>query len=76
VNNHLHALFASAIRADSKEASASWQVTAALGQAELGKTTSARQGVAAALALSPGRNVKVLAASRWLGSAMFREARH
>jgi tetratricopeptide (TPR) repeat protein/predicted Ser/Thr protein kinase len=52
----------SAIRADSKEAAASWQVTAALRQAELGNTTSARQGVAAALTLAPGRNVKILAA--------------
>jgi tetratricopeptide (TPR) repeat protein len=44
----------SAIRADSKETAAFWQVTAALREAELGNTSSARQGVAAALALSPG----------------------
>jgi tetratricopeptide (TPR) repeat protein/predicted Ser/Thr protein kinase len=52
----------SAIRADSKETAAFWQVTAALREAELGNTSSARQGVAAALALSSGRDVKVMAA--------------
>jgi tetratricopeptide (TPR) repeat protein len=52
----------SAIRADSKETAASWQINAALREAELGNTTSARQGVAAALALSSGRDVKIVAA--------------
>jgi eukaryotic-like serine/threonine-protein kinase len=52
----------SAVRADSKEAAAFWQVNAALREAELGNIASARQGVMAALALSPGRDVKVLAA--------------
>jgi tetratricopeptide (TPR) repeat protein len=52
----------SAIRADSRETAAFWQVTAALREAELGNTVSARQRVAAALALSPGRDVKVVAA--------------
>jgi tetratricopeptide (TPR) repeat protein len=52
----------SAIRADSKETAASWQVTAALREAELGNTALARQGVTAALALSPGRDVRVVAA--------------
>jgi tetratricopeptide (TPR) repeat protein len=52
----------SAVRVDSKETAGLWQVNAALREAELGNTTSARQGVAAALALSPGRNVKVVAA--------------
>jgi serine/threonine protein kinase/tetratricopeptide (TPR) repeat protein len=52
----------SAIRADSKETAASWQLNAALREAELGNTTSARQGVAAALALSSGRDVKIVAA--------------
>jgi tetratricopeptide (TPR) repeat protein len=52
----------SAVRADSKEIAASWQVNAALREAELGNPASARQGVAAALALSPGRDVKVVAA--------------
>jgi hypothetical protein len=52
----------SAIRADSRETAAFWQVTAALREGELGNTVSARQRVAAALALSPGRDVKVVAA--------------
>ena len=52
----------SAVRADSKETAASWQVNAALREAELGNTALAGQGVAKALALSSGRDVKVVAA--------------
>jgi eukaryotic-like serine/threonine-protein kinase len=52
----------SAVRADSKEAAALWQVNAALRDAEVGSASLARQGANAALALSPGRDVKVLAA--------------
>jgi tetratricopeptide (TPR) repeat protein/predicted Ser/Thr protein kinase len=52
----------SAVRADSKETAAAWQVNAALREAELGNIASARQEVAAALALSPGRDVKIQAA--------------
>jgi eukaryotic-like serine/threonine-protein kinase len=52
----------SAVRADSIEAAALWQVTAALREAELGNAALARQGVTTALALSPGRDVKVVAA--------------
>jgi hypothetical protein len=52
----------SAVRAESKEAAAFWQVNAALREAELGNAASARQGVAAALALSPGRDVNLAAA--------------
>ena len=52
----------SAVRADSKETAAYWEVNAALREAELGNAELARQGVARALALSPGRDVKVLAA--------------
>jgi eukaryotic-like serine/threonine-protein kinase len=52
----------SAIRADSKETAALWQVNAALREAELGNVALARQGVAAALALASGREVKTLAA--------------
>jgi tetratricopeptide (TPR) repeat protein len=52
----------SAVRADSKETAALWQVNAALREAELGDAARARQGVTAALALSPGRDVKVVAA--------------
>jgi eukaryotic-like serine/threonine-protein kinase len=52
----------SAVRADSKETSALWQANAALREAEWGDTASAKQGVKAALALSPGRDVKEVAA--------------
>jgi eukaryotic-like serine/threonine-protein kinase len=52
----------SAVRADSKEAAAFWQLNAALREAELGNTPLARQEVTAALALSSGRDVKVAAA--------------
>jgi eukaryotic-like serine/threonine-protein kinase len=52
----------SASRADFKETAALWQINAALREAELDNMASARQGVIAALALSPGRNVKVVAA--------------
>ncbi|HXZ41257.1 MAG TPA: protein kinase, partial [Terriglobales bacterium] len=52
----------SAVRADSKETAALWQANAALREAELGNDALAKRGVAAALALSPGRDVKVVAA--------------
>jgi serine/threonine protein kinase/Flp pilus assembly protein TadD len=52
----------SAIRADSKETAAFWEVNAALREAEFGNTAAAKQGVGAALALAPGRDVSVLAA--------------
>jgi len=52
----------SAIRADSKETAALWQASAALREAEFGNPALAKQNVASALALSPGRDVKVLAA--------------
>jgi serine/threonine protein kinase/tetratricopeptide (TPR) repeat protein len=52
----------SATRADSRETAALWQAVAALREAEIGNTDSAKQGVMAALALSRGRDVKVLAA--------------
>jgi Tfp pilus assembly protein PilF len=52
----------SAVRADSKETAALWQANAALREAEFGNVAAAKQGVAAALALAPGRDVKLLAA--------------
>ncbi len=52
----------SALRADATEAAGLWQVTAALREAELGETTKARDEVRKALALAPGRNVKIFAA--------------
>jgi predicted Zn-dependent protease len=52
----------SAIRADSKETAALWQANAALREAEFGNPTEAKKGTTAALALAPGRDVKVEAA--------------
>jgi tetratricopeptide (TPR) repeat protein len=52
----------SAVRSDSKETAALWQVNGALREAEFGNAAQARQGVAAALALAPGRDVRVLSA--------------
>lgn len=52
----------SAVRADSKETAALWQSDGALREAEYGNTAQARHGANAALALAPGRDVKVLAA--------------
>jgi len=51
-----------AVRADFNEAAAFWQVNAALREAELGNAALAKQAVAAALALSTGRDVRVVAA--------------
>jgi serine/threonine protein kinase/tetratricopeptide (TPR) repeat protein len=52
----------SAVRADAKETGAQWIAFQAVREAELGNVSAARQAVARALALAPGRNVKVLAA--------------
>jgi eukaryotic-like serine/threonine-protein kinase len=52
----------SALRAGSKETAAIWQVNAALREAEIGEITAARKGVAAALALSQGKDVKTVVA--------------
>ena len=51
-----------AVRNDSKETAAIWQVNAALREAEFGNIAVAKQDVAAALALAPGRDVKMLSA--------------
>jgi eukaryotic-like serine/threonine-protein kinase len=51
-----------AVRADSKETAALWQVYSALHEAEFGNAAAAKQAVAAALALAPGRDVKLFAA--------------
>jgi len=51
-----------AARADSKETAAMWQVNAAMREAEFGDAATAKQDVAAALTLSPGRDVKLFAA--------------
>jgi eukaryotic-like serine/threonine-protein kinase len=52
----------SALRSDSKETAALWEVNAALREAEFGNFAQAKREVASALALSRGRDVKVLAA--------------
>jgi len=51
-----------AVRADSKETAAMWQVNAAIREAEFGNTATAKQDVAAASKLAPGRDVKLFAA--------------
>jgi eukaryotic-like serine/threonine-protein kinase len=52
----------SAMRADSKETAATWLANASLREAEFGDKANAKQGAKAALALAPGRDVKVLTA--------------
>jgi tetratricopeptide (TPR) repeat protein len=51
-----------AVRAGSKETAALWQVNAALREAEVGNAAAAKQEAAAALALSSGRDVRLIAA--------------
>ena len=52
----------SAVRNDSKESAALWQVNSALREAEFGNTVAAKQDVAAAMALTRSRDVKLFAA--------------
>src|SRR5437016_405040 len=52
----------SAIRAGSKETAALWQANAAVRAAELGDAATARQRAGDALAMSPGRDVKLFTA--------------
>jgi serine/threonine protein kinase/Flp pilus assembly protein TadD len=52
----------SAVRSDAKETGAQWIAFQAIREAEMGNVTAARQAVARALALAPGRDVKVIAA--------------
>jgi Flp pilus assembly protein TadD len=51
-----------ALRSDSREAAALWQVNGALREAEVGDFARAKHGAAAALTLSSGRDVTLLAA--------------
>jgi hypothetical protein len=51
-----------AVRANAKEAAALCQVNAALREAEFGNSAVAKQDVASALTLAPGRDVKLFAA--------------
>ena len=50
----------SVVRSDAKETGALWLAYQGLREAELGNGAAARQAVARALALAPGRDVKVL----------------
>jgi tetratricopeptide (TPR) repeat protein len=52
----------SARKNEANETAARWQVYSALSEVEVGNPAQARQLIAAALALAPGRNVRVLAA--------------
>jgi eukaryotic-like serine/threonine-protein kinase len=52
----------SAVRSDAKETGAQWLAYQGLREVELGNAAAARQGVARALGLAPGRDVKVLSA--------------
>jgi serine/threonine protein kinase/tetratricopeptide (TPR) repeat protein len=52
----------SAIRGDSKETAAIWRINSGIREAEFGNFAQARQEVAAALALAPGRDVRILSA--------------
>jgi eukaryotic-like serine/threonine-protein kinase len=51
-----------AVRSDAKESAAMWKVDEALREAEFGNAGLAKEDVAAALKLSPGRDVKLLSA--------------
>jgi Flp pilus assembly protein TadD len=51
-----------AVRADSKETAALWRAFAGLREAEFGNPAAARHNVDAALSLSSGRDIKLLAA--------------
>ena len=65
----------SAVRSDSKETAALWQVNGALREAEFGNASQARQAASAALALAPGRDVKMLAALAFARSGDIPHAR-
>jgi tetratricopeptide (TPR) repeat protein len=57
-----HRAVDSARNSEAKEMAARWQAYSALPEVEFGNIAQARQLIAAALALAPGRNVRVLAA--------------
>ncbi len=52
----------SAVRSDAKETGAQWLAFQAVREAEVGNVAAARQGITRALALAPGRDVKVISA--------------
>jgi len=51
-----------AVRANAKEGAALWQINAAMREAEFGNSAVAKQDVASALTLGPGRDVRLFAA--------------
>ncbi len=59
----------SAVRSDAKETGAQWLAFQALREAELGNVSAARQAVARALALAPGRMSKSSPLWRWHAAA-------
>jgi serine/threonine protein kinase/tetratricopeptide (TPR) repeat protein len=70
----------SALRDNSPETAALWQVNAALREVEMGNVQDAKRNVAAALTLGPGRDVRLLAAlvlaragDRRKGNALLKE---
>jgi serine/threonine protein kinase/tetratricopeptide (TPR) repeat protein len=65
----------SAVRADSKETAALWQVTGALREAEFGNAVQAQREANAALSLAPGRDVRMLAALAFARSGDVQHAR-
>jgi eukaryotic-like serine/threonine-protein kinase len=65
----------SAVRSDSKETAGLWQANSALREAEFGNFAEARRQASAALALAPGRDVKMLAALALARSADSAHAR-
>jgi len=65
----------SAVRADSKETAALWQVTGALREAEFGNAAQAQREANAALSVAPGRDVRMLAALAFARSGDIRHAR-
>jgi eukaryotic-like serine/threonine-protein kinase len=65
----------SAVRADAKETAAQWVVLQALREVEVEDLNAARQSVAHALALAPGRDVKVLSALVFARAGEFAQAK-
>ncbi|HEV7220931.1 MAG TPA: hypothetical protein VGN39_18820 [Terriglobales bacterium] len=65
----------SAVRADAKETAAQWLALQAVREAEVGNTSGARQSAARALALAPGRDVKVLSALALIRAGEFSQSK-
>ena len=65
----------SALRSDSKETAALWQVNDAIREAEFGDRAAAQEAAAAALKLAAGRDVKVLAALAYARSGNLGQSR-